>query len=341
MEFRNLPPVTDPTPQVHPSKGTKDLPAPAQDLLDALNNLVERKSEKSRTRSIRTIISMLYPEQLSFVSMTELHPHYGVHIYRDAFKGRPCHNACPVQAAWEATPACSTFVAPCEPMPTRPQGSTDALAVANVGRPLASNQRTLFYYIDLKTIAVMRHDMYKTKKCNPLVKCGVICRCNKRVRRLRKSLHRRILPLELKEDPFIAAVILALAQRPFYEDSVSPDGGSSVSQPTSSSRQEPEFHDTTIHILTVANEDTNSPCFIVYKGLVTKELLYKFHEPNKNPCATEAQTVTETTEGNRGMQIEYTEVPTWTMPGLKDRLGKALGKKIVDPIDENNIEKRQ
>ncbi|KAK1973213.1 hypothetical protein LZ30DRAFT_744191 [Colletotrichum cereale] len=338
IKFHNLPPVDDPSPRVDLSEATVDIPAPAQALINALDHLLKTEVEESRIRSILTVMSMLYPGRMSFLNITELHQHFGGRVYRDAFKSRRNHDNWPVQAAWEATPARPSFINPPESMPTRTQGSADLPAVANVGRRIAS-KKPILVYVDLKSIAATRRNMYMVSLCRSPVKCPKKCRCNKPVKKIRKLLYRRIVPSKRKEDPFLAAVILALAQRSFYRELMPPSDESFVSSPASPALQEPEFHDVMVHILDVDNEKPSSPCFTVYKGLVTKELLYKFHEPTKNPSAAGDQTLAGTMEGKRGMKIDYTNIPIWPIKGLKERLSRALGKEIVGSFDEENIEK--
>lgn len=185
--------------------------------------------------------------------------------------------------------------------------------VANIGGSIASNQPTLVY-VDPKSVAAMRRDMYS------------ISRCNASVRRLNKLSYSKAVLSSTKEDPSLAAVILVLAQRPFYREPMPSTNGSSVSSPAFSSLKEPKFHDITVHILTVDDNEPSSPCFTVYKGLVTKELLYKLPESIKGPQAAGDATQTGTMERKRGIHIESTRVLVWPILGLKERLGKALGK---------------
>ncbi|KAK1948696.1 hypothetical protein LY78DRAFT_664769 [Colletotrichum sublineola] len=125
--------------------------------------------------------------------------------------------------------------------------------------------------------------------------------------------------------PFLAGVILALAQRPFYGKAIPPVTKrpySSVVSPSFTA----EFHDVVVHILTISNKD-----FVVYKGVVAEALLRKFSYPAENP---------QPTGKADGMRIEYTRVPIWPILGLRERLGKALGPDLVGNVDEDNIETR-
>ncbi|KAK0367784.1 hypothetical protein CLIM01_14860 [Colletotrichum limetticola] len=307
MEFHNLPPITQPVPTVGSSKATIDLSASAQALLGALNTLLETKSTECRTRSILTVISMMYPQHMSLLGTSELHQYFG---------GRAYCIDCPVQAAWDVTPARSSY--------TTANGSMSMRAEECVEGPIMDsidgrNVRTqpILVYVDLKTITVTRRARYKPPRNNPPV------------RRLRKLLYRKATPPNMVEDPFLAAVILALAQRPFYRAAPPSADKPLMSSPESSSLGEPIFQDTTVCILAVNDKEPSASCFILYRGKVRKELLQKFHDPTKNYRVK---------EGSTNTQIEYTEVPIWPILGLKERLGKALGKEVAGPFDENDFE---
>ncbi|KAK2035939.1 hypothetical protein LZ31DRAFT_636814 [Colletotrichum somersetense] len=319
LELLELPTIKKPLPEVDPSKVNPNLPVPVQRLMNALNDLLDPKSMKYRIHPILAAISTLYPDQMSPIKLTGLYQYFG---------GRAYCGTHPVQAAWKLTPVtpahCSS-ITPCESVPTGTLDSLDISTVANIGGGIASNQPTLVY-VDPKSVAAMRCEM------------SGVGRCNASVRRHKKLSYRKAVPSITKEDPFIAAVMLALAQRPFYREPVPSADGLFLSSSASCSLKEPQFHDVTVHILTVDDKEPSEPYFIVYKGLVTKELLYKLHEPTKNRRAAGDATLAGTMGKKRGMYIESTRVLLWPILGLKERLGKALGKEIVGPFDENNIE---
>ncbi|KXH50850.1 hypothetical protein CNYM01_12931 [Colletotrichum nymphaeae SA-01] len=316
MKFHNLPPLTQPVPTVDSSKATIDLSASAQALLGALNTLLEAKSTECRTRSILTVISMLYPQNMSFLEISELHQY---------FDGRAYCIDCPVQAAWDVTPARSSYTTANESTSLRAKESVEGPIVENIGGDNVRKQPGLVY-VDLKTIAVTRRARYKPPRNNPPV------------RRLRKLLYRKVTPPNMVEDPFLAAVVLALAQRPFYKAAPPSADKPLMSSPESSSLGEPIFQDTTVCILAVNDKEPPAPCFVLYRGKVRKELLQKFHNPTKNYRVEEEEVLAGTLKGSTNTQIQYTEVPIWPILGLKERLGRALGKEIAGPFDENNIE---
>ncbi|KAI3528370.1 hypothetical protein CABS02_15132 [Colletotrichum abscissum] len=316
MEFHKLPPLTQPVPTVDSSKATIDLSASAQALLGALNTLLETKSTECRTRSMLTVISMLYPQNMSFLGISELHQYFGGRAYRID---------CPVQAAWEVTPARSSYTTAKGSMSMRAKESVEGPIMENIdGRNV--RKQPVLVYVDLKTIAVTRRARYKLPRSNPPV------------RRLKKLLFRKITPPNMVEDPFLAAFILALAQQHSY-GAVPPSANKpSMSSPGSSFLEEPRFQDSTVRILAVDDKEPSAPCFISYEGKVRKELLQKFHDPTKNYPVKEEETLVGTLEGSTNMQIEYAEVPIWPILGLKERVGQALGKEVAGPFDENNFE---
>ncbi|KAI3527493.1 hypothetical protein CABS02_15356, partial [Colletotrichum abscissum] len=241
MEFHNLPPITQPVPTVGSSKATIDLSASAQALLAALNTLLETKSTECRIRSMLTVIPMLYPQHISFLGAFELHQYFG---------GRAYCIDCPVQAAWDVTPARSSYTTASESTSLRAKESVEGPIVEKIGGHNVRKQPVLVY-VDLKTITVTRRAGYKPPRDDPPV------------RRLRKLLYRKVTPPNMVEDSFLAAVILALAQRPFYRAAPPSADKPLMSSPRSSSLREPMFQDTTVCILVVNDMEPPARCFVL------------------------------------------------------------------------------
>ncbi|EEY19591.1 conserved hypothetical protein [Verticillium alfalfae VaMs.102] len=96
----------------------------------------------------------------------------------------------------------------------------------------------------------------------------------------------------------------------------------------------PAFHDVTVHLMT--NDDDGNE-LIVYTGGRHRRLSSSgFHAPNKTPAGKNA--LGEATLTDLGMKIEYTKVPIWPVVGLKERLGKALGRDLIGDFDENDLD---
>ena len=85
-----------------------------------------------------------------------------------------------------------------------------------------------------------------------------------------------------------------------------------------------EFEDVKVQLLT-HSDDTSE--FIVYTAIVSAHFLRRFAEPTK----------VSGTEQERGIRIEYQKVPIWPVLGLKERLGKALGRDIAGNYFDEDI----
>lgn len=83
-----------------------------------------------------------------------------------------------------------------------------------------------------------------------------------------------------------------------------------------------EFHDVRLGIITLDGETRD---FIVYTTVVTAAFLKRFAEPMKAAPNSQDQS---------GMRIEFTRVPVWPVLGLRERLGKALGRELVGDVQE-------
>jgi hypothetical protein len=89
-----------------------------------------------------------------------------------------------------------------------------------------------------------------------------------------------------------------------------------------------QFEDVKIQLLT-HSDDTSE--FIVYTAIVSAHFLRRFAEPTK----------VSGTEQERGIRIEYQKVPIWPVLGLKERLGKALGRDIAGNYFDEDIDSEE
>ncbi|KAL0940224.1 uncharacterized protein CTRU02_202987 [Colletotrichum truncatum] len=340
--FIELPPCDTPVPPQSP-RGTPVSPsrchlkpsAAATTLSRELTAMLAPGSNRTfYTQSIRTIMSTLYPGKMSRVrTQLDLHHYFGGLVYRDT---------CRVQVAWDATPSRSGSIASFESTSTRPAESFGVPTGTNGSGSSGSSQQQqqqqqqaytqpILAYIGKSQVAATRRNMYR-------VIPGPNRSYNGPVERLQQLRSKMFVPPNANHDPLLVGIILALAQRRFYGEPMPTANKWFPSRPMSLGLGEPEFHDVTVHILSNDNEASE---FIVYKAVVTEELLRKFHEPTKNPRAASGKTLAEKmgeTANEGGIRIEYTRVPVWPILGLKERLGKALGKDIVGHFDEDNIE---
>ncbi|KAH6977715.1 hypothetical protein EDB80DRAFT_550113, partial [Ilyonectria destructans] len=61
------------------------------------------------------------------------------------------------------------------------------------------------------------------------------------------------------------------------------------------------------------------------------EFLEKFRNPSKAPGGEEEMEFS-------GIKIEFTRVPIWSILGLRERLGKALGQDVVRYFNHEEME---
>ncbi|KAK6206207.1 hypothetical protein QIS74_13626 [Colletotrichum tabaci] len=250
-------------------------------------------------------MSQLYRGQLSCSKNTGLHHYFGHRAYL---------NSCQAQVIWEATPSRSHCITSRESTPARTAGTSGVFTRPKAGRVITSSQPILAY-VDTRAVDAARRNTSRVE------------RDHTSVQELNERCCKTYAPLNALQGPFLAGVILALAQRPFYDEPI-PPATKSPNSITMSSLVKAAFHDVAVHVLTVDDESLCSPCFIVFRGVVTEALLRKFYHPTENPQPTgEAD----------GMRIEYTRVPIWPILGLEERLGKALGRDITGNFSKDNM----
>lgn len=150
---------------------------------------------------------------------------------------------------------------------------------------------------------------------------------NEPVQNLLRLRANRLLPANRDHDSYIVAVLLAMAQRRFYTG-VPPARAARRNSPRMA--RPPEFYDVKIRLLTCDDDKE----FSVYTATITAAFLMRFHEPTKLP----SDEFSNGTSADLGMTIEYAKVPAWPVLGLKERLGKALGKDLVGDFDECGME---
>ncbi|OLN93287.1 hypothetical protein CCHL11_08331 [Colletotrichum chlorophyti] len=342
--FTELPPCDTPVPPqsprgapVSPSRCHMKPSAAATTLSRELTAMLAPGTTRTfYTNSIRTIMSTLYPTKLSRSrTQVDLHIYFGGLVYRDT---------CRVQVAWDAMPSRSGSCASFESASTRPAesfttpngiptGSNPSISAgtSNGSSQQPASAQPVLAYVGKSQIAATRRNMYRVIQ-------GPNRSYNGPVERLQQLRSKMFVPSNPNHDPLLVGIILALAQRRFYGEPMPAASKWLPSRPTPLGDGEPEFHDVTVHLFTHDNETSE---FIVYKSVVTADLLRKFHEPTKNPRARANKTLAEKigeTADEGGIRIAYTRVPVWPILGLKERLGKAIGSDVVGEFDEDNIE---
>ncbi|KAI0415503.1 hypothetical protein F5X98DRAFT_212972 [Xylaria grammica] len=167
--------------------------------------------------------------------------------------------------------------------------------------PFAPNEPAMLAYISRSHLSHARRTGYN-------IMSGPKGTFNHPVHRLQVLRSKTLLPQNADEDSYFVAVMVAMAQKSVYPDIKSSQGFAP--------------RDVKVHLVTVAEEEHT---LIAYTATVPAALLSMFHEPDVAPT------------GNSEIRIEYSHVPVWPVPGLNERLGKALGFDIVGNFDVNLI----
>lgn len=318
----------DDIPQV--AQGSHKASPRAHRLCEELTRL-ETPERMFATNPIRQVMEMLYPG-----SRLTSHPARGAVDLPLHFGGRTYPNACRLQLAWDCVPAgdgdtAESFrtVSTCPIDPTPPSMPTASQQQQQQQQPAAAAQRhPTVAYMSKRYIFHSRAAMFRVA---PMPGGNL----NVPVENLCTLRLDRLLPSVEGEEAFFAAVFLAMAQTRFYP-TVWPfwRRNPALRTPPSSPDTAPEFHDVKVHLIT--HDEDAGGCFVVYTAVVTAAFLQRFHEPAKTPRACGGAEGGDALD--LGMQIEYTRVPFWPVLGLKERLGRALGKDLVGEFDERQID---
>ncbi|CAK7216026.1 hypothetical protein SCUCBS95973_002665 [Sporothrix curviconia] len=276
----------------------------------------------SKSRAIKNVMTTLFKASFSRPrSVAELDMHFGGRIYRSAVR---------VPVLWKSAEAAdsSSF----DSAVTRPLSSfghaSNAARETNDFNGFSSVQSSqgvsdgpIIAYVNRSHLSMIRKNLFR-------IVPGPVDgdRCNTPVSRLQALRSKLLLPAELDHDAYLTGVFIAMAQSHFYESPPS-RMASQVSWWNSRHRGDGalavhEFHDLKLRILTHDDETSD---FIVYMAVVTAAFLKRFAEPLK---------AVENAEEQAGLDIEYTRVPVWPILGLRERLGKALGRDLVGDVQE-------
>ncbi|ROW06757.1 hypothetical protein VMCG_04185 [Cytospora schulzeri] len=162
---------------------------------------------------------------------------------------------------------------------------------------------------------------------------------NTPVANLQKLRSKRLIPHDVDHDPYLVAIMIAIAQWHCYPPS-SRSASRSFSQRSSQGSQagpetysqQPEFRDVPVKIIT---QNSTTAEFVIHSAVVTATFLERFARPSKAPHADDPL--------GGGLDIEVTKVQIWPVLGLKERLAKALGPEIAgelacSDVSDGNIE---
>lgn len=282
-----------------------------------------------KTRAIKSVLSTLFPATMSRPKTGgELDLYFGDRVFRKAVR---------VPMIWKR-PECTT--ASFDSAVTRPATSfgkipsssyeTTGSSSWSCSTSQSTRDEPMLAYINRAQLAFVRANLFR-------IVAGPDNgdRSNGPVSRLQQLRSKMLVPDNVEHDAHFVGILLAMAQAHFYESrSMQPSRSSSQSSRLSLGSQKddptkPDFHDVTVQLITHADESAE---FIVYKAVVTAAFLRRFSSPTRLPMLEALS--------DCGMNVEYTKVPIWPVLGLKERLGKALGREIAGdlPPDDESIE---
>lgn len=272
------------------------------------------------SRSMRSILSTLWRDTFSQAALLpELHIFFGGRLYRDAVRA---------QIMWayptdDDASGCTSF----RTVSTRPASS-----FGTSSEPLSQELRPaglpMLCYVGKAQLASIRKNIFR-------VVSGPNSSWNAPVHRLQQLRAKGLIPSNADEDAHFVGLFLAMAQQHFYTTArPAAPKNSQYSSRRSNNREGKgvplrDFHDLELRIL---SHDSDTAELIVYKGYVSTRFLQWFHEPCKTPEDEKGQA------GVPGIKVEYAKVPVWPILGLRERLGKALGKELVGAFDPEDIE---
>ncbi|KAK4096883.1 hypothetical protein N658DRAFT_569635 [Parathielavia hyrcaniae] len=269
--------IVKPVPDLAP--GVRIDPTQTADtLISGLSTLTQGDKTPARAccSAMKHILSTLFPATLAYPETgVELNLYFGHSVFSKAVR-IPC--------VW-----------------SRPTLPATSFSQVDAGMPMLA-------YINKSQLAAIRKTLYSVPRAPEN-------NTNEPVLRLQQLRSKILIPADADHDPYIVAVLLAMAQAHFYHES-SP----------------PSFRDTTLQIITHDEGNSSSPNFVIYKAVVTATFLARFMFPNEAPKSPEAP--------RTGIDISYTPVSFWPLLGLRERLSKVLGRGIAgDSIynDRNRI----
>lgn len=324
-QFLARDPILTPVPASHPgSSPTKGgyLPRPSQTAAALSRELTTLLSPDNRrpfckSRAIKNVLATLFPAALSRPRTSgELDIHFGGRVYRKGVR---------VPVMWKHPEATGTSFDSAATRPASsfgrvPNGSQHSVASSNgwsCDGSQSSSGAPMLAYVNRGQLAFIRQNLFR-------IVPGPQTGDNQPVARLQQLRSKQLFPNEIDHDAHFVGILLAMAQAHFYGEA--PSRTSSQASSRSGSRSPvdapppPEFHDVKVQLLTHADETAE---FIVYTAVVSAAFLGRFAEPTKaSPDAS-------------GLDIEYVKVPIWPLLGLKERLGKALGRDVAGEAFED------
>ncbi|KAL2270660.1 hypothetical protein VTJ83DRAFT_31 [Remersonia thermophila] len=315
--FRKAPAVVRPVPDlvasvwVEPSKMAQTLTAELHTLLRP--DATPAKT-LCKTRAMKHILSTLFPSTLSRPKTgAELNLYFGNRVFRKVVR---------VPCLWKSTGTADTSFDSCP---------TLSAASSACGTPKGVNARDpgmpLLAYISRSQLANIRQNLYGVLR-------GPGGMPNEPVARLQKLRAKMLVPADPAQDPYMVAIMLAMAQAHCYHESPGSSRASSQvsssSPPSSNSRRTirvapPAFRDVRVQIIThdEGSDQSSDPCFYVYSATITATFMERFLSPHKAPRPRPGE------DSTAGIDITCTPVNIWPVLGLRERLARALGDEMA------------
>lgn len=317
-------PIVTPVPETIPGRWL-DPSLLARQLTDQLHTLV--RGEASMTRifcknmAMKNAMGIFFPNRLANPKMNaELDIYFGQRLFRKAVR-IPC--------LWK-TPNASSFAT----IPTLPNDSfcvpnpNDSFYVPNSPQEPQPEllQQTpnvpILAYINKSQVAFIRQNLFRVVQTpdNP----------NAAVASLQALRSKHLIPADVDQDPYLVAMMVAMAQARFYQDvPYSQKSDSQQSNRSGNGRpcqiEKLDFEDTKVTVIAHDEGMENSPRFLVYTATVTADYMERWLYPLKVPQSSKKA------KKQISLDITMTPVPFWPILGLKERLARALGKDIVGP----------
>lgn len=318
-------PIVTPVPEPIPGRWL-DPSTLARQLTDQLHTLV--RSEASMTRifcknmAMKNAMAIFFPDRLANPKMNaELDIYFGQRLFRKAVR-IPCLWKTPNASSFATIPTLpnNSFYVPNNPndsfyAPNSPQDPQPELLQQTPNVPILA-------YINKSQVAFIRQNLFRVVQTpeNP----------NAAVASLQALRSKHLIPADVDQDPYLVAMMVAMAQARFYQDvqySQKPDS----QQSTRSGNGKPcqieklDFEDTKVTVIAHDEGMENSPRFLVYTATVTADYMERWLYPLKVPQSSKKA------KKQISLDITMTPVPFWPILGLKERLARALGKDIVGP----------
>ncbi|KAH6845826.1 hypothetical protein B0I37DRAFT_381214 [Chaetomium sp. MPI-CAGE-AT-0009] len=289
----------------------------AQTLTSELHTLVRQDATPARAfckvRAMKHILSTLFPATLSRAKTgAELNLYFGHRVFRKVVR-IPC--------VWKSPSSVDTSFDSCPTLPSTSFNGTPKTS-RDPGMPMLA-------YINKSQLAAIRQNLYGVLR-------GPEGKTNESVSNLQRLRSKMLVPANADHDPYIIAIVLAMAQAHFYHESSSRSSSQSSSQGSRKSVRiaPPSFRDVKVQVITHDEGNDSNPNFVVYTATITRTFLDRFMFPAKTPKGQAEK------ELCLGLDISYKPVSFWPILGLKERLSKALGREIAgDSIydDPNHI----